>query len=161
MQKRADIIAFLDKIILAIHTPHSKGVGLHCLGRVHFETAKDPGTGGRNMKKALQAGFTLIELIVVIVILGILAAVAIPQFTDLTGQARTAVVDAGCGAAHSAAVMLFASNKAASTSADIQAFVTTANNTTVTVTACVPSVKPPGGSTTACTGTIHSSLCSG
>ena len=64
------------------------------------------------MKRTLQAGFTLIELIVVIVILGILAAVAIPQFTDVSGQARTAVGQAACGALHSTAVLYFASNKA-------------------------------------------------
>ncbi len=45
-----------------------------------------------------QSGFTLIELIVVIVLLGILSAVAVPRFFDAAGDARIASLDGMVGA---------------------------------------------------------------
>ena len=60
------------------------------------------------MKK--QSGFTLIELVVVFVILGILAATAIPRFATVTNQSRTAVADGIVGAIQSAAVIAYATN---------------------------------------------------
>lgn len=73
------------------------------------------------LKRAKQKGFTLIELVVVIVILGILAAVVAPRFIDLTSQANTAVQQGACGALASAAVMLYASTKASNSCASIKA----------------------------------------
>ncbi len=52
-----------------------------------------------------QKGFTLIELIVVIVILGILAVTAAPKFIDITGDARTAAREGVVGAIRGALTM--------------------------------------------------------
>jgi MSHA pilin protein MshA len=56
---------------------------------------------------SLSSGFTLIELIMVVVILGVLAAVAIPKFVDLGRNARLASIATLNGAIFSVAQMAF------------------------------------------------------
>jgi prepilin-type N-terminal cleavage/methylation domain-containing protein len=54
------------------------------------------------LKQTREQGFTLIELVIVIAIIGILAAVAVPKFINLTGTAQTAATGAIAGSLSSA-----------------------------------------------------------
>jgi MSHA pilin protein MshA len=61
-----------------------------------------------NKSPIQQQGFTLIELVVVIVILGILAATAAPKFIDLQDDAKNSVNDGIAAALESAATFVYA-----------------------------------------------------
>jgi MSHA pilin protein MshA len=65
------------------------------------------------MKHRNKKAFTFIEIIVVIVIIGILAAVAVPKFMNLSGDAKKAAADGTIGAMESATSIAFAKHRAA------------------------------------------------
>jgi prepilin-type N-terminal cleavage/methylation domain-containing protein len=83
-----------------------------------------------------EKGFTLIELLVVVAILGVLAAIAIPQFAQYRAQAFCARAESDAKNAFVAMEAYFAANLVYGTLAD------TGFHGTVGVTLAVPSTNP-------------------
>ena len=89
-----------------------------------------------------QKGFTLIELVMIIVILGILAAVAIPKYYNLASDANDAAEKGVVGGVRAGIATYFAQNKAYPATLDAAS-----NGACTTANACFTTVLSQGGIT--------------
>ena len=98
--------------------------------------------GGQNMKRLKnEAGFTMIELVMVIVILGILAAFAVPKYASLQTEARIAAVNGFAGGMRGAVAVVQAKYMVVGT---LTSPVTMTDTTTVAVSTGASGGIPTG-----------------
>jgi MSHA pilin protein MshA len=102
-----------------------------------------------------KLGFTLIELVIVIVILGILSIIAIPQFIDLSGDADKAAVKGIAGALAAASTINYAARKENSINGipmmNCTAVASALTNATLPLSYSITSLVLTAGTTSVCT----------
>ena len=94
--------------------------------------------------KQVQRGFTLIELVMVIVILGVLAAVAIPKFVDLKSEAQVAALQGVVGGINPASAVNYAARSATAGAATPKGTATIGLTCTSAATAIMQGGIPSG-----------------